>query len=139
MDRLMLHLSSVLAFCAALSAATPRPIGGWRMAETSPSRPSIVNCTWRTFEQQIDHFGSNSKGTFPQRYCLYSSWWRNASSAGFDAPGAAPGPIFFYTGNESPVEEYVNNTGLMWELAEEMGALLVFAEHRYGTQHPPSR
>lgn len=32
---------------------------------------------------------------------------------------SAPGPIFFYTGNESPVEEYINNTGLMWELGEQ--------------------
>lgn len=35
------------------------------------------------------------------------------------------------TGNESPVEEYINNTGLMWELGESLSALLVFAEHRY--------
>ena len=26
---------------------------------------------------------------------------------------------------------YVNHTGLMWETAEDAGALMVFAEHRY--------
>ncbi len=37
----------------------------------------------------------------------------------------------FVQGNESPIEEYVNNTGLMWEHGEQLGALLVWAEHRY--------
>lgn len=95
-----------------------------------PARPSTVNCTWLTFDQQIDHFGPGT-GTFPQRYCMYSKWWKPASHGGFKAKASAPGPILFYTGNESPVEEYINNTGLMWEIGEKMGALLVFAEHRY--------
>ncbi|EOD12939.1 hypothetical protein EMIHUDRAFT_213197 [Emiliania huxleyi CCMP1516] len=78
----------------------------------------------------VDHFGG-AAGTFPQRLCLYDKWWKRASKGGFKAPADAPGPILFYTGNESPVDEYVNNTGLMWELAEDLGALIVFAEHRY--------
>ena len=28
------------------------------------------------------------------------------------------------------MHRYLENTGLMWESAEEFGALLVFAEHR---------
>ena len=44
---------------------------------------------------------------------------------------AATGPILFYTGNESPVEVYINNTGLMWSLAPKLNALMIFAEHRY--------
>ena len=35
------------------------------------------------------------------------------------------------------VEEYVNNTGLMWNLAKKMGCLVVFAEHRYEGQSFP--
>lgn len=35
-----------------------------------------------------------------------------------------------FKGNESPVDVYVNNTGLMWELGKKLGARLVFAEHR---------
>ncbi len=73
-------------------------IGGWRQAEVPVGRPSTVNCTWGTFEQSIDHFGSHT-GTFPQRYCLYDAWWGTAAKGGFHAPEAAPGPILFYTVN----------------------------------------
>ena len=113
-----------------------RPIGGWRQ-EASGARPSTVNCTWRSFQQKVDHFGDH-RGTFPQRLCIYDKWWRNASASGFKAHGTALGPIFFYTGNESPVDEYVNQTGLMWELAPSMGALLVFAEHRCEPKSHPN-
>lgn len=36
-------------------------------------------------------------------HCVAAQHW---------APG---GPIFFYAGNEGPVDAYVANTGLMWE------------------------
>ena len=115
----------------AASSSAPRRIGGWKSARAAPpSRPSTANCTWSTFAQQVDHFGPGT-ATFPQRYCIYDKWWSTASAGGFKAAATAPGPILFYTGNESPVEEYINNTGLMWELGESMGALLIFVEHRY--------
>jgi lysosomal Pro-X carboxypeptidase len=122
----------VLLAAVSIVSATlpPRPIGGWRQAEVVPGRPSTANCTWKNFTQKIDHFGV-ATGTFPQRLCIYDQWWKSATRAGFSAAADAPGPILFYTGNESPVEEYINNTGLMREIAEQMGALIVFAEHRF--------
>jgi lysosomal Pro-X carboxypeptidase len=81
---------------------------------------SADNCTWQYFEQPLSHFSRGSTGgrTFQQRLCIYDKFWSS-------------GPVFFYTGNESPVEEYVNNSGFMWNLAEKYNALVVFAEHRY--------
>ena len=92
----------LLAAVSIVSATLPpRPIGGWRQAEVVPGRPSTANCTWKNFTQKIDHFGV-ATGTFPQRLCIYDKWWKSATRAGFSAAADAPGPILFYTGNESP-------------------------------------
>lgn len=97
-------------------------------------QPSSLNCTWGYFNQTLDHFSTGATPhhgmTYMQRYCIYDKYW--------DTTSDPKGPILFYTGNESPVEEYVNNTGLMWTLAPKLGALLLFAEHRYeGKSVPP--
>ena len=84
-------------------------------------------CEEAWFTQDVDHFGwgSANGSTWEQRYFLCESNEYRAPSPG------VPRPIFFYVGNEANVELYVNATGLMWENAGEMGALMVFAEHRY--------
>ena len=76
--------------------------------------------------QELDHFSSEDSGsgnnpTWQQRTFVYD---------GFVPAGGAE-VVFFYVGNEADVTLYVNHTGLMWENAQEFGALLVFAEHRY--------
>ena len=85
------------------------------------------NCTWRNISQPIDHFGT-PKGTYQERYCIYDQFYDKSK------PDA---PMFFYVGNESPVTLYINASGLMWEHGKEMGAVLVWAEHRFeGTSYP---
>ncbi|XP_050404113.1 dipeptidyl peptidase 2 isoform X2 [Patella vulgata] len=81
------------------------------------------------FDQTIDHFNFVSYGqqTFKQRYLLQDKW--------FDAVNK--GPIFFYTGNEGPITGFWNNTGFVFDIAPQFGALVVFAEHRfYGKSLP---
>ncbi|KAL4433268.1 hypothetical protein ABPG77_003316 [Micractinium sp. CCAP 211/92] len=78
---------------------------------------------WRP--TRLDHFSEANPTEFQQRYFVCDRHWR------------AGGAIFFYIGNEADVLLYLNNTGLMWELAPKYDALLVFAEHRYYGQSKP--
>jgi lysosomal Pro-X carboxypeptidase len=89
------------------------------VAITSTPTPTSADCFLSHFTQPLDHFNSTNHATFPQRY-----FWNDTHFQ----PG---GPILYYTGNEADVTLYVNATGLMWENAAELGALLVFGEHRY--------
>jgi len=84
--------------------------------ETKASRQYDV----RWFNQSLDHFSFTTNKRFQQKYLVNDSYW--------DKVG---GPIFFYTGNEGKIESFTENTGFMWDIASEFGAMLVFAEHRY--------
>jgi len=53
--------------------------------------------------QPLSHFSRGNSGTYKQRVCVYDKFWKPNTAA----------PVFFYTGNESPVEEYINNTGML--------------------------
>eukprot|EP01025_Chloroclados_australasicus_P033606 TRINITY_DN342_c0_g2_i1.p1 TRINITY_DN342_c0_g2~~TRINITY_DN342_c0_g2_i1.p1 ORF type:complete len:527 (+),score=40.06 TRINITY_DN342_c0_g2_i1:195-1775(+) len=86
-------------------------------------------CEEHYYDSYVDHFSfvqeSSDLLTYKQRYFICGrDYWKPTADG-------RTGPIFFYTGNESPVTLYINATGLMWEWAPEIGALMVFAEHRY--------
>ncbi|GBG00380.1 lysosomal Pro-X carboxypeptidase [Raphidocelis subcapitata] len=97
----------------------------------------IDRCEERWFDQHLDHFrwwpaagagaGAQPPRTWRQRYFV-------CGRADWRGPGA---PVFFYAGNEGPVEGYIASGGLMWENAPAFGALLVWAEHRYYGQSQP--
>ncbi|XP_065350356.1 lysosomal Pro-X carboxypeptidase [Cloeon dipterum] len=74
----------------------------------------------KNFTVPVDHFSFTTNATFEMRYLVNDSSW-----------DADSGPIFFYTGNEGDIKLFAENTGFMWELAVEMRAKVVFAEHRY--------
>uniref|UniRef100_A0A5F8GT53 Lysosomal Pro-X carboxypeptidase n=1 Tax=Monodelphis domestica TaxID=13616 RepID=A0A5F8GT53_MONDO len=68
----------------------------------------------------VDHFGFDVNLTFKQRYLVANQYWKKEN-----------GVILFYTGNEGDITWFCKNTGFMWDVAEELKAMLVFAEHRY--------
>ena len=84
----------------------------------------LDNCTEYYITQDLDHYNwrlaPNGQSTYKQRYFICNEQYFKPNST-----------IFFYTGNESPVTLYVNNTGLMWENSESFNAMLIFAEMRY--------
>ncbi|XP_076040777.1 lysosomal Pro-X carboxypeptidase-like [Oratosquilla oratoria] len=78
------------------------------------------------FDQKIDHFNADNDKTFKNRYMVNTKSW-----------GGNGDPIFFYAGNEGDITLFIDNTGFMWEIADEFKAMIVFAEHRfYGESMP---
>mmetsp|Transcript_26901 Transcript_26901/g.67627 ORF Transcript_26901/g.67627 Transcript_26901/m.67627 type:complete len:493 (-) Transcript_26901:66-1544(-) len=110
--RCLLLLACCLAVQAGCSWAAPAP---------APAPPSPPTPTVEWVVQPVNQLGfePTQPPTFKQRVLIVDTWHQ---------PG---GPILFYTGNEGPIDEFYNNTGFPFELAPSIGALVVFAEHRY--------
>ncbi|XP_045413206.1 lysosomal Pro-X carboxypeptidase [Lemur catta] len=115
----------LLAFLAPGATITLRPalktLGSLHLPTSPASRPAVAkNYSVLYFQQKVDHFGFNTVKTFKQRYLIADEYWKKDG-----------GSILFYTGNEGDIIWFCNNTGFMWDVAEELKAMLVFAEHRY--------
>jgi len=101
-------------------------VEGLRFLRTSregiPRRETTSDYKYATywFNQTVDHYGFTTEAKFNQKYLMNDTWWDGAG-----------GPIFFYAGNEGYIEAFAENSGFMWDIAPEFGAMLVFAEHRY--------
>ncbi|XP_060744009.1 lysosomal Pro-X carboxypeptidase [Tachysurus vachellii] len=108
-----------------VEALTPQLLGRRSVGRSSSEQRKVIYKTFY-FDQQIDHFGFLENGTFKQRYLVNDQHWHKKN-----------GPILFYTGNEGDITWFCNNTGFMWDIAEELGAMLVFAEHRYYGESMP--
>lgn len=95
------------------------------------SRIGIRNMTCDFIEQPLNHFALPQKAnaTFFQRYCFYDGFVSSLNKNN--------ATVLLYTGNESPLEQYINNTGLIFEMAPRLEALIVFVEHRYEGQSLP--
>eukprot|EP00300_Choanocystis_sp_HF-7_P025205 c2691_g1_i1.p1 GENE.c2691_g1_i1~~c2691_g1_i1.p1 ORF type:complete len:510 (-),score=98.65 c2691_g1_i1:143-1672(-) len=80
-------------------------------------------------DQTTDHFNFHTEPeTFQQRVLFYDS---------FLDVSRPDKTILFYCGNEGDIFEFYDNTGWVFDVATELNALIVFAEHRfYGVSFP---
>ena len=101
--------------CVTAAAATSVKLQEDNDVSFFPVQKHIFNAT-------VDHFSfrPTTPKTFPLRYYVNDDYFHNKSS-----------PCFFYAGNEADIWQFVNNSGFLFEAAQEFGALVVFAEHRY--------
>jgi len=51
------------------------------------------------FLPQVDHFSYTNNDTFQMKYLMNDTYW-----------DFNKGPIFFYAGNEGPIEDFSDNT-----------------------------
>ncbi|CAB4314435.1 unnamed protein product [Prunus armeniaca] len=90
-------------------------------------QPQIIYET-RYFAQRLDHFSFSDSPRFKQRYLINTEHWVGPERLG---------PIFFYCGNEGDIEWFAENTGFVWEVAPQFGAMILFPEHRYYGESMP--
>uniref|UniRef100_A0ACD5ZSF5 Uncharacterized protein n=1 Tax=Avena sativa TaxID=4498 RepID=A0ACD5ZSF5_AVESA len=115
----------------AVGVAPPAADGSGNASTAAAKQPFTAHF----FPQELDHFTftPNSSRVFAQKYLLNDTFWRKPNCTG----AASAGPLFVYTGNEGDIEWFATNTGFMFDIAPEFGALLVFIEHRfYGESMP---
>ncbi|KAL1774400.1 hypothetical protein HispidOSU_018607 [Sigmodon hispidus] len=117
-----LLLLPFLSFGAATTIRSGvKTLGSLHLPTNPTSEPAVANnYSVLYFQQKVDHFGFSDTRTFKQRYLISDKHWQKNG-----------GSILFYTGNEGDIVWFCNNTGFMWDVAEELKAMLVFAEHRY--------
>ncbi|XP_065184576.1 dipeptidyl peptidase 2-like [Sycon ciliatum] len=89
---------------------------------TGCSQSKILPYTEEWTESRIDHFNPiiRTPDKFAQRMLVNKQY--------FDEDA---GPILLYTGNEGAIDQFWNNTGFVFELAELHKGYVIFIEHRY--------
>jgi pimeloyl-ACP methyl ester carboxylesterase len=73
------------------------------------------------FDAYRDNFDPTLKAKFQVKYLINKKYFTDDGT----------GPLFFYTGNEGTIETFADNTGILYDIAPEFKALIVFCEHRY--------
>ncbi|KAM9970064.1 hypothetical protein ACTFIR_001904 [Dictyostelium discoideum] len=90
--------------------------------------PTPYTLLW--FNQTLDHFNFETNGYFNQRVLIIDQYFNEKSKNEIDQ--ICTKPLIFFCGNEGDVTFFYENSLFITNtLAQEMNALVVFAEHRY--------
>ncbi|KAF3439107.1 hypothetical protein FNV43_RR17382 [Rhamnella rubrinervis] len=101
---------------------SPRFLGKFSHLTKPQLRQPEIRYETRYFDQRLDHFGFSELPRFSQRYLISTEHWVGPQRSG---------PIFLYCGNEGDIAWFAANTGFVWEIAPQFGAMVLFPEHRY--------
>ncbi|OVA16072.1 Peptidase S28 [Macleaya cordata] len=118
-----LKFLKIAASAAELSSFKSNPSFLGKFAELNkPKTQNTFRYDTEYYTQTLDHFSFSDLPTFQQRYLISTDHWQGPEKMS---------PIFFYCGNEGDIEWFAANTGFVWEIAPQFGAMVVFPEHRY--------
>lgn len=99
---------------------SPRFLGRFPHVRTKPQpRQPQIRYETRYLDQRLDHFSFSELPSFSQRYLINKEHWVGSQRLG---------PIFVYCGNEGDIVWFAENTGFVWEIAPQFGAMVVFPE-----------
>jgi dipeptidyl-peptidase-2 len=121
-------LVALLACCQRTAVAAEAEAPGEQPGalDLFPPQKMLFNVTIDHFRYSALSHGGEQK--FPLRVFVYENFTYHAMDAR---------PVFFYCGNEGAVEDFYNNSGFIFEFGRDLGAFVVFAEHRfYGRSLP---
>ena len=84
----------------------------------------LANYTIFNITANVDNYGYTGQ-TFNMRYFVDDQYYSKGN------------PILFYCGNEGAIEMFIESSGFLPVLAQQLGAVLIFAEHRYFGESMP--
>ena len=118
-------LACLLRVLVALPLPTGRALQAIDNNNTTPASPfDKYGCTWRTFDQTLDHFDANNTATFQQRYVVCPKAWPSDSTT-----QAQNGSVVVYIGSADPLEQ--PKQPIIFENIGRLFGLLIEIEHRY--------
>ncbi|XP_063709110.1 putative serine protease K12H4.7 [Culicoides brevitarsis] len=136
MKKLILFIAFWILCCDATPLQPKTPVFGsfeiFRSLHQEPPPPEIpqgvtadaVGEYW--VEQKLDHFDRKNNKTWFMRYLANNELFREG------------GPIFIYVGGEWEISPPWIQAGRFYDIAKEVGAFLVYTEHRYYGQSRPT-